>query len=85
MTSTLAISPAPCLPSSDAKPNESEEAEKGVEEQKHSADVVENGDRDEVMTEVEEADMNDDMTIDIALEEIVGSSETTNSAANSKS
>ncbi|XP_022942942.1 serine/threonine-protein phosphatase 4 regulatory subunit 2-B-like isoform X1 [Cucurbita moschata] len=91
VTSTLAISPAPSLPSSNKKPNESEEAEKGVEEQKHSADVVENGvegvggDRDEVMTEVEEADMNDDMTIDIALEEIVGSSETTNSAANSKS
>ncbi|KAG7030880.1 hypothetical protein SDJN02_04917 [Cucurbita argyrosperma subsp. argyrosperma] len=91
VTSTLAISPAPSLPSSNEKPNESEEAEKGAEEQKHSADVVENGvegvggDRDEVMTEVEEGDMNDDMTIDIALEEIVGSSETTNSAANSKS
>lgn len=91
MTSTLAISSDPRLPSSDPKPNELEEPEKAVEEQKHLSDAVENGiepiagDRDEVMTEVEEADMNDDMTIDMeAFEEIVGSSET-NAAANSNS
>ncbi|XP_038904931.1 serine/threonine-protein phosphatase 4 regulatory subunit 2 [Benincasa hispida] len=90
VTSTLAVSPDPHLPSSEPKPNKSEESEKAVEDQKLS-NAVENGiepiagDRDEVMVEVEEADMNDDMTMDMeTFEEIVGSSET-NNAANSKS
>ncbi|XP_022984225.1 serine/threonine-protein phosphatase 4 regulatory subunit 2-B-like [Cucurbita maxima] len=88
VTSTLAISSDPRLPSSDPKPNELEEPEIAVEEQKHFSDAVENGiepiagDRDEVMAEVEEADMNDGMTMD--MEALVGSSET-NSAVNNNS
>lgn len=89
VTSTLPVSSDPHLPSSNAKPNESEEPEKAFEQKLSSA--VENGiepiagDRDEVMVEVEEADMNDDMTMDMeTFEEIVGSSET-NNATNSNS
>lgn len=89
MTSTLAVSSDPHVPSSNPKPNESDESEK-AEEQKLS-NAVENGiepiagDGDEVMVEVEEADMNDDMTMDMeTFEEIVGSSET-NNAPNSNS
>lgn len=90
MTSTLAISSEPRLPSSEPKPDELEEPEKGLEEQKHLPDAVENGiesvagDRDEVMAEVV-AEINDDMTIDMeAFREIVASSDT-NVAANSDS
>ncbi|KGN53631.1 serine/threonine-protein phosphatase 4 regulatory subunit 2 [Cucumis sativus] len=89
VTSTLAVSSDLHVPSSNPKPNESDESEK-AEEQKLS-NAVENGiepiagDGDEVMVEVEEADMNDDMTMDMeTFEEIVGSSET-NNAPNSNS
>lgn len=87
VTSTVAISSDPHLPSSDPhlpssdpKPNLLEEPEKVVEEQKPSSNAVENGiepivgDKDEVMAEVEEGDVTDDMTIDMAFEEIVRSS-----------
>lgn len=60
-----------------------EESEKTSEELQLHSHSVQNGvepmvgDRDEVMTEVEPADIDDEMTIDMeALDEIVGSSET---------
>lgn len=59
-----------------------DEAEKASEEPKPHLNSVQNGveavvgDRDEVMTDVEEAEIDDEMTIDMeAFEEIVGSSE----------
>lgn len=59
-----------------------DEAEKASEEPKPHPNLVQNGveavigDRDEVMTDVEEAEIDDEMTIDMeAFEEIVGSSE----------
>ncbi|XP_062145568.1 uncharacterized protein LOC133853237 [Alnus glutinosa] len=59
-----------------------DEAEKASEEPKPHPNSVQNGveavlgDRDEVMTDVEEAEIDDEMTIDMeAFEEIVGSSE----------
>lgn len=61
----------------------SAEPNKATEEPKLHSDSVQNGvepmvgDRDEVMAEVEQADIDDDMTIAIeAFEDIVGSSET---------
>ncbi|KAL6291797.1 hypothetical protein ACE6H2_009307 [Prunus campanulata] len=61
----------------------SAEPNKSTEEPKLHSDSVQNGvepmvgDRDEVMAEVEQADIDDDMTIAIeAFEDIVGSSET---------
>lgn len=60
------------------------EPEKASEEPKLHSDLVQNGveqpmvsDRDEVMVEVEQADIDDDMSIAMeAFEDIVGSSET---------
>lgn len=61
----------------------SAEPKQATEEPKLHSDSVQNGvesmvgDRDEVMAEVEQADIDDDMTIAIeAFEDIVGSSET---------
>ncbi|KAJ0078517.1 hypothetical protein Patl1_24528 [Pistacia atlantica] len=59
------------------------EAEKPSEELQLQSNSVQNGvepiveDRDEIMAEVDQGDIDDEMTIDMeALEEIVGSSET---------
>ncbi|KAL6320230.1 hypothetical protein AAG906_004739 [Vitis piasezkii] len=84
VTSTLAICTDPYPTTLVQKPDEP--PEKGSEEPVQHHDSVQNGveaeptqgDKDEIMTEVEEADIEEDMTIDMeALEEIVvGSSET---------
>nr|TKR85926.1 serine/threonine-protein phosphatase 4 regulatory subunit 2 [Populus alba] len=79
VTSTLAVCTDP-YPQALEKPAESD---KPIEELQVQSSLVQNGvepvvgDGDEIMTEVEEADIDDDMTIDMeALEEIVASSET---------
>lgn len=79
VTSTLAVCTDP-YPQALEKPAESD---KPSEELQVQSSLVQNGvepvvgDGDEIMTEVEEADIDDDMTIDMeALEEIVASSET---------
>lgn len=79
VTSTLAVCTDP-YPQALEKPGESD---KPSEELQVQSSAVQNGvepvvgDGDEIMTEVEEADIDDDMTIDMeALEEIVASSET---------
>lgn len=80
VTSMLTISADPYPPST-TEPSKPDEA---TEELKPQSDSAQNGvehvagDRDEVMVEVEEeADVNDNMTIDMeALEDIVGPSET---------
>jgi len=82
VTSMLTISTDPYPQSIMRKPDE-DEAEKASEEPKAHPNSVQNGiepvvvgDRDEVMTDVEEAEIDDEMTIDMeAFEEIVGSSE----------
>jgi serine/threonine-protein phosphatase 4 regulatory subunit 2 len=65
-------------------PKADEAAEKAGEEEpephlssvQNGVEAVVVGDRDEVMTDVEEAEIDDEMTIDMeAFEEIVGSSE----------
>ncbi|KAK9272803.1 hypothetical protein L1049_003181 [Liquidambar formosana] len=80
VTSTLTISTDSYPPKMIQKPDE---PDKGSEEPQLHRESVPNGvepmvgDRDEIMAEVEEADIDDDMTIDMeAFEEIVGSSET---------
>ncbi|XP_010087495.2 serine/threonine-protein phosphatase 4 regulatory subunit 2 [Morus notabilis] len=87
VTSMLTISTDP-YPHSTIEPNEPDGAS---EELKQQSDSVENGiehavgDKDEVMVEVEEADINDNMTIDMeALEDIVvpGPSETSATPTN---
>lgn len=79
VTSTLAVCTDP-YPQALEKPAESD---KPSEELQVQSSLVQNGvepvvgDGDEIMTEVEEADIDDDMTIDMeALEDIVASSET---------
>ncbi|KAB5512295.1 hypothetical protein DKX38_029323 [Salix brachista] len=80
VTSTLAVCTDP-YPQALEKPVETD---KPSEELQVQSSLVQNGvepvvvgDGDEIMTEVEEADIDDDMTIDMeALEEIVASSET---------
>ncbi|KAF9661286.1 hypothetical protein SADUNF_Sadunf19G0052300 [Salix dunnii] len=80
VTSTLAVCTDP-YPQALEKPGETD---KPSEELQVQSSLVQNGvepavvgDGDEIMTEVEEADIDDDMTIDMeALEEIVASSET---------
>lgn len=79
VTSTLPVCTDP-YPQALEKPAESD---KPSEELQVQSSLVQNGvepvvgDGDEIMTEVEEADIDDDMTIDMeALEEIVASSET---------
>lgn len=80
VTSTLAVCTDPYPQQALEKPAESD---KPSEELQVQSSLVQNGvepvvgDGDEIMTEVEEADIDDDMTIDMeALEEIVASSET---------
>ncbi|XP_059434999.1 uncharacterized protein LOC132167961 [Corylus avellana] len=81
VTSMLTISTDP-YPQS-VMPKADEAAEKASEEPEPHPNSVQNGveavvvgDRDEVMTDVEEAEIDDEMTIDMeAFEEIVGSSE----------
>ncbi|XP_011015696.1 PREDICTED: uncharacterized protein LOC105119270 [Populus euphratica] len=87
VTSTLAVCTDP-YPQALEKPGESD---KPSEELQVQSSLVQNGvepvvgDGDEIMSEVEEADIDDDMTIDMeALEEIVASSET-NSPSTGKS
>ncbi|XP_028091714.1 uncharacterized protein LOC114292006 isoform X2 [Camellia sinensis] len=86
VTSTLTISADPYPPAMMQKPEEidkrDEEPQERGEEPQVASNPVENGvehvigGNDEVTTEVEEADVNDDMTIDMEVfEEIVGSSE----------
>uniref|UniRef100_A0A2P2JI68 Serine/threonine-protein phosphatase 4 regulatory subunit 2 n=1 Tax=Rhizophora mucronata TaxID=61149 RepID=A0A2P2JI68_RHIMU len=79
VTSMLSVCTDP-YPGAIQKPDDLDKAKKESQQQSNS---VENGveptagDRDEIMTEVEEAEIEDDMTIDMdAFEEIVGSSET---------
>uniref|UniRef100_A0A5B7BE76 Putative serine/threonine-protein phosphatase 4 regulatory subunit 2-A n=1 Tax=Davidia involucrata TaxID=16924 RepID=A0A5B7BE76_DAVIN len=79
VTSTLTISTDPYPPTIVQRPDE---PEKGSEEPQLQSTSVQNGvepivgDRDEIMTEVEEVNVDDDMTIDMeTFEEIVGSSE----------
>lgn len=80
VTSTLAVCTDPYPQQALEKPAESD---KPSEELQVQSSLVQNGvepvvgDGDEIMTEVEEADIDDDMTIDMeALEDIVASSET---------
>lgn len=78
VTSTLTVSRDPHPPVTIEIPNE---PDKVIEDPELRSDSVQNGvelmiaDRDEIMTEVE-ADVDDEMTIDMAFEEIVRSSET---------
>ncbi|KAA8540375.1 hypothetical protein F0562_024706 [Nyssa sinensis] len=79
VTSTLTISTDPYSPTIVQRPDE---PEKGSEEPHLQSNSIQNGvepmvgDRDEIMTEVEEANVDDDMTIDMeTFQEIVGSSE----------
>lgn len=78
VTSTLSVSSDPHPPVIIETPIE---PDKGIEDPQLQSDSVQNGvdpmvaDRDEIMAEVE-ADVDDDMTIDMAFEEIVRSSET---------
>ncbi|PON41464.1 Protein phosphatase 4 core regulatory subunit R [Parasponia andersonii] len=85
VTSMLSISGDP-YPQSTIEPNEPEKANEEPEMQSSSVqNGVEHmsGDGDEVMAEVEEADIDDNMTIDMeAFEDLVGSSETNTAAAN---
>lgn len=81
----LSISTDP-YPQSTIEPNESEKAD---EEPKVQSNSVQNGvehvtgDRDEVMTEVDEAEIDDNMTIDMeAFEDLVGSSGTNTAPTN---
>lgn len=80
VTSTLAVCTDPYPQQALEKPAESD---KPSEELQVQSSLVQNGvepvvgDGDEIMTEVEEADIDDDMTIDMeALEDIVASSDT---------
>lgn len=80
VTSTLIVCTDPYPQTTIYGPNE---AEKQSEETQLQSNSVQKGvesiveDRDEVMTEVEQGDIVDEMTIDMeALEEVVGSSET---------
>lgn len=80
VTSTLTVCTEPYPQTTMQTPNE---AEKPSEELQLQSNSVQNGvepiveDRDEVMAEIEQGDIDDEMTIDMeALEEIVGSSET---------
>ena len=81
----LSISTDP-YPQSTIEPNEPEKENEEPRPPSNSAsNGVEHGtgDRDEVMTEVEEADIDDNMTIDMeAFEEIVGPSETNTEPTN---
>ncbi|KAK6937439.1 Protein phosphatase 4 core regulatory subunit R2 [Dillenia turbinata] len=88
VTSTLIMSTDPYPPPTIQKPDEPEERS---EEPQPPTDLVQNGvepaigDRDEIMTEVEEAEIDDGMTIDMeAFQEIVVSTET-NSTSTEKS
>lgn len=80
MTSTLTVCADPYPQTMTRSPEKSEKASEAP--QPHSNPVQNGvepmvGDRDEVMTEVEQADIDDEMTIDMeSLDEIVGSSET---------
>ncbi|XP_041013096.1 serine/threonine-protein phosphatase 4 regulatory subunit 2-like isoform X2 [Juglans microcarpa x Juglans regia] len=80
VTTMLTISTDPYPQATMQKTDEPEKAREEPEAQPNSAqNGVEPvaGDRDEVMTDVEEADIDDEMTIDMeAFEEIVGSAET---------
>lgn len=86
VTSTLTISSDPYPPALMQKPEEidkrGEEPQERAEEPQANSDSIQNGvehqtgDRDEVMAEVEEADADDNMRIDMAgLEEMVRSTE----------
>ncbi|KAF5442392.1 hypothetical protein F2P56_035055 [Juglans regia] len=80
VTSMMTISTDRYPQSTMQKPDEpekaSEESEGHTDSAQNGAEPVVGGDKDEVMTDVEEADIDDEMTIDmVAFEEIVGEAE----------
>lgn len=82
VTSMLTISTDPYPQSTMLKPDEPEKASEEPNAHRNHSNSEQNGveplvgDRDEVMTDVEESEIEDEMTIDMeAFEEIVGSAE----------